>query len=38
MLSRLATRRHSPLIALGGAVAALAMVFLQEVALELGWL
>lgn len=33
-----ATRRHSPLIALGTVVAGLAIVFLQEVARGLGWL
>jgi hypothetical protein len=38
MLSRFAPRRYSPLIALGTAVAGLALVFLQEVARGLGWL
>lgn len=38
MLSRFAPRRHSPLIALGTAVAGLALVFLKEVARGLGWL
>ncbi len=38
MLLRFATRRHSPLLALGTAVAGLAIVFLQEVAKGLGWL
>jgi hypothetical protein len=37
MLARLITHRHSPIVALGTAVAGLTMVFLQEVILGLSW-